>query len=137
MVKALAETHGKLRRSKKGFTLIELLVVLAILTILVAILIPVVAGFIHKAKQSASNTDAHTVFTAAAAYVALHDDTTFTSLGSAASTGKVPITTADLSNYIGSNYSFTITKITINGGVVAGVQVSEFGGTFTGTYGTV
>lgn len=57
------------REEDAGFTLIELVVVLVILSILAAIAIPSLTGWIKKAKESQVVMDARTVYLAAQTYV--------------------------------------------------------------------
>ena len=58
------------KNDKKGFTLIELIIVIAILAILAAILVPSMVGYISEANQSVADTNARTVYSAAAAAAA-------------------------------------------------------------------
>ena len=53
------------KSSKKGFTLVELIVVLVILAILAAMLVPVLTGYIKRARQEKDYQMAATVLTAA------------------------------------------------------------------------
>ena len=48
-------------RSERGFTLVELLVVLAVLAILIAIVVPNLAGITGCARRSAAETELDTV----------------------------------------------------------------------------
>jgi type IV pilus assembly protein PilA len=48
-------------RSERGFTLVELLVVLAVLAILIAIVVPNLAGITGGARRSAAETELDTV----------------------------------------------------------------------------
>ena len=60
-------------KSKSGFTLIELIVVIAILSILAAILIPLVSNFIERANQSADLANARNLFIAAALWYSIQE----------------------------------------------------------------
>jgi prepilin-type N-terminal cleavage/methylation domain-containing protein len=51
-------------RSERGFTLVELLVVLAVLAILIAIVLPNLAGITGGARRTAAETEFDTVQTA-------------------------------------------------------------------------
>ncbi len=51
-------------RSERGFTLVELLVVLAVLAILIAIVVPNLAGITGGARRSAAETELDTIQTA-------------------------------------------------------------------------
>jgi prepilin-type N-terminal cleavage/methylation domain-containing protein len=56
------------RRHRAGFTLVELLVVIAIIGILAAMLLPVMASVIKKAKMAKAKTEAQAIATAVEAY---------------------------------------------------------------------
>ena len=53
------------RKSKKGFTLVEIIVVLVIIAVLAAIAIPAMTGWIDKASERSSLTEARAVILAA------------------------------------------------------------------------
>lgn len=50
------------KTNKKGFTLVELVIVIAVIAILAAVLIPVFANLISKAKDSAALQNARNTF---------------------------------------------------------------------------
>jgi prepilin-type N-terminal cleavage/methylation domain-containing protein len=56
------------RRHRAGFTLVELLVVIAIIGILAALLLPVMATVIRKAKMAKAKTEAQAIATAVESY---------------------------------------------------------------------
>ena len=52
------------RKSKKGFTLVEIIVVLVIIAVLAAVAIPAMTGWIDKASERSSLTEARAVILA-------------------------------------------------------------------------
>ena len=56
-----------MKKSNKGFTLVELIVVLVILAILAAILVPALLGYIDKAREKQTTTNAEAAYVAAQA----------------------------------------------------------------------
>lgn len=65
----LAKLKNRLN-NRKGFTLVELIVVIAIIAILAAVLLPQMAGFTKKAKNSNTLSEAKNIATAFATLVA-------------------------------------------------------------------
>jgi type II secretory pathway pseudopilin PulG len=57
------------RKGERGFSLMELMIALVIIIILVAVVILVVRGFYGGARESAMETDLHTVKTAVDAFM--------------------------------------------------------------------
>ncbi len=70
MIIAIQNKCKNLLSSRQGFTLVELIVVLVILTILGAITVPALTGWIDKAKQKQAEVNARSVYLAAQTVVA-------------------------------------------------------------------
>ena len=85
----------KTRKNVKGFTLVELIVVIAIIGVLTAILVPSILGYVKKANVSAANSNAKTVYNAAATAVTdcdAHGNTVFASgKGGTDGTGEISL----------------------------------------------
>jgi len=58
----------RLWRDQRGFTLIELVVVITIIGVLVAVIVPAVAGYTDNAKKKAAKADAKNIQTALLVY---------------------------------------------------------------------
>lgn len=65
MMEKMIALQQKRRSKKGGFTLVELIVVLVILAILAALLIPVLTGYIDKAKEKSLVAETRQVVMAA------------------------------------------------------------------------
>ena len=62
------------KMNKRGFTLTELVIVIVIIAILAAVLIPSMTGYVNRAKKSNAQSEASSVYTVYAAWLA--DDAT-------------------------------------------------------------
>lgn len=66
--KKLKENNKKINKGKKGFTLVELIAVMAIVSILAAVSVPRIAGYINEAKKTKALVAARDVVMAAETY---------------------------------------------------------------------
>lgn len=117
--------HKKFKNSKGGFTLIELIVVVAILAIIAIILIPTIGGKIKSAKDSAAQSDARAVYSAAQLYATQYEVDTGTTLPAGTYTGEA-LDKFLTSSAFASMYDST-TKTLHNGIVVQSISVDDHG----------
>ena len=71
-------------RSERGFTLVELLVVLAVLAILIAIVVPNLAGITGGARRAAAETELDTVQSAMDSMMSKYEAISVTAYGTPA-----------------------------------------------------
>ncbi len=84
-------------RSERGFTLVELLVVLAVLAILIAIVVPNLAGITGGARRSAAETELDTVQSAMDSMMSKYE--------------AISVTADLVEGTIGANDPIVVTKI--------------------------
>lgn len=99
------------KRTKKGFTLIELIVVITILAVLAVIAIPVVTGWVDKARDAEAAANARTIELAAKAYMTENDENiTATNLDDALAAFEIsnPISDSSADYSVASNGAVTI-----------------------------
>ncbi len=115
------------KKSKKGFTLIELVVVIAILGILAAILIPVIGGFITRARISADEANARNLYNCAS--MAIATGATAADVACSGSATVPAVIRPLFGATIPDGHSITIV---VTSGLVASATYSD--GTNSGTY---
>ena len=116
----------KTNKNVKGFTLVELIVVIAIIGVLAAILVPSMLGYVKKANQSAVNSNAKTVFNAAATAVTDCDTKGVAPCASNKYSGKIGVTPATCAT-TGSDDFTEFFKNAIGAGTLGGLTTIEIG----------
>lgn len=114
------------RNSKKGFTLAELLIVIAIIAILVAIMLPVFAAQLNKARAAAELSNVRAAYSELVANAMLGDSTDLTAgPTNTDSDGKLQIESTDLEEA----KQYDETEVTVAGTTVT-VTYKGYSGTF-------
>lgn len=110
MMKELLKKLQK-KSNKKGFTLVEITVVLVILTILAAIAVPSVLGYVNEAKEERYIQEAHSIYV-----VIQTEEAKSEALGETTPTYGKGTAAADAKDYTGTGIckkAFDMTKLQV------------------------
>ena len=112
-------------QKKKGFTLVEIIVVLVIITILAALLIPSLNGYITKANNKALETKTRQAVMAAQTLAS--EKFAMTKAGNM---GLSDITSAEIVLLAETGNGTSVTELTVTGGKVISLTLNEGGNNF-------